>query len=391
MRRAARAYVVAALALVLTLFLLVIGTAPPAPNDDPSSRVAGKAGTLALYRWFSTLGFNVHRISGSFDTSASDVLIISDPRTVISDADASAVMHALARGTDVVLAVSPESQPQAAALLNRLRVSLDTPRGAGDSAPAQPFDAGDRVHHVPMAAGNAIEPAPYLTPLLSQAGSITAVAEQVGGAGRAYVLASAFPFSNDGLRAEDSATLALALLERARGGAIGFDEYHHGEIDVSAGGPAAIFESPLGLALLLGLGACLCFLVLSGRRLGHPLPADDPAIVPTTSSYIGAMAGLYSRSRDRSAVASRYAEELKQRLAGGGVEPGPGGDDELVAAVRSARPELGDEVAALMARARAMAAGAPDAGALLGLARDVDDVERRWAQPPASAPAQWRQ
>jgi hypothetical protein len=390
-RRPLQAYVLLAAAVAVTLALLVLGTPPSTQNDDPSSRVAGKAGTLALYRWLGALGFNVHRISGRFDTSATNVLIIADPRTAISEADADAVMRALARGTDVVLAVSPPSQAPATALLNTLRVSLDTPRVAGDSVPAQPFDAGERVHHVPMAAGSAIEPAPYLTPLLHQSGSLTAVAEQVGGAGRAYVLASAFPLSNDGLRDGDSATLVLSLLERAHGGAIGFDEYHHGEVDVPADGAAAIFESPLGLALLLGAAACVCCLVLSGRRLGRPLPADDLALVPTTAAYISAMAGLYSRSRDRGAVASRYAEELKQRLGTGDAQPGPAGDDALVAAVRTARPELGDDVAAVLARARALASAAPDAATLLELARTVDDVEGRWAQPPAPAAAQWRQ
>jgi hypothetical protein len=386
------AYGVAAAALSITLLLLVLGTAPPSQNDDPSSRVAGKAGTLALYRWLGALGFNVHRISGRFDTSATDVLLIVDPRTAISDGDADAVMQALAHGTDVVLAVSPESQAQAGALLDRLRVNLDTARGSGNSVPAQPFDAGERVHNVPMAAGSAIDAAPYLTPLLSQSGAVTAVAEKVGGAGHAYVLASAFPLSNDGLRDADSATLVLSLLERARGGAIGFDEYHHGEVDVPADGAAAIFESPLGLALLLGLVAVLCFLAVSGRRLGRPLPAHDPALVPTTASYIDAMAGLYSRSRDRGALASRYAQELRQRLAvGGGAHADAAGDGDFLAAVRTARPELGDDVAAVLARARALAAARPDAAALLALAEDVDDLERRWAQPLASAPAQWRQ
>lgn len=385
-------YVLAATALIVALILLVLGTAPPAQNNDPSSRVAGKAGTLALYRWLGDLGFNVHRIGGTFDTSATDVLLIVDPRSTLSDSDAEAVMTSLAKGTDLILAVSPESQDQATALLVRLRIGLTTARTAGTSVPAQPIDAGSRVHSVPMAAGSAIDPAPYLTPLLTQAGALTGVAEQVSGAGRAYVLASAFPLSNDGLRGADSSTLVLSMLERARGGAIGFDEYHHGEITVGTSGAAAVFESPLGLALLLGVIAALAFLALSGRPLGPPLPAGDAALVPTTASYIDAMAGLYERSRDRGAVASRYAEELKQRLAAGAAgDLGPHGDETFVAALEAARPELAVDAAAVLRRARDLAAATPDATALLALARDVDDLERRWAQPAPAATAQWRQ
>jgi len=391
-RRTVTPYVLAATALIVALILLVLGTAPPAQNNDPSSRVAGKAGTLALYRWLGDLGFNVHRIGGTFDTSATDVLLIVDPRSTLSDSDAEAVMTSLAKGTDLILALSPESQDQAAALLVRLRIGLTTARTAGTSVPAQPIDAGSRVHSVPMTAGSAIDPAPYLTPLLTQAGALTGVAEQVSGAGRAYVLASAFPLSNDGLRAADSSTLVLSMLERARGGAIGFDEYHHGEITVGTSGAAAVFESPLGLALLLGVIAALVFLALSGRRLGPPLPAGDAALVPTTASYIDAMAGLYERSRDRGAVASRYAEELKQRLAAGAAgDLGPHGDEAFVAGLEAARPELAVDAAAVLRRARDLAAATPDATALLALARDVDDLERRWAQPAPAATAQWRQ
>ena len=391
MRRAAAPYAVAAASLVVALVLLVLGTPAPNQSDDPSSRVAGRAGTLALYEWLGSLGFNVHRISGQFDTSAADVVLMIDPRTALSDADAARVMTSLTHGSDLLLAVGPESETQAAPLLRRLGVTLTGTRAAGTAVPAQPIDPGNRVHRVPLAAGAAIEAAATLTPLLTQAGAIAGVAEQVAGSGRAYVLASPFPLSNDGLRDGDSATLVLTLLERARGGAIGFDEYHHGEINAAGGGAAAIFESPLGLALLLALSCLVVFLVLSGRRLGRPVPATDVALVPTTASYIDAMAGLYARSRDRGVVASRYAEELKRRLAvGPAIDPGPDGDEAFVSALRVTRPELAGDAAALLQRARALAASAPDAAALLALARHVDDLERRWAQPAEAVPAQWR-
>jgi hypothetical protein len=390
MRRSVAPYLVTAAALVVALVLLLLSAAPPRQNDDPSSRVAGKGGTLALYRWLGNLGFNVHRISGQFDTSSSNVVFIVDPRTAISDTEAESLMRALRNGTDVVLALSAGDAGTSAALLNRLHISVAVGRLAGDSTPAQPIDAANRVHHVPMAAGLSIAAAPYLTPLLDQSGVLTAVGEQVSGAGRAYVLASPFPLSNDGLRDQDSATLVLSLLERARGGALGFDEYHHGESRPTSDGAAAIFQSPLGLALLLGVVALLAFLALSGRRLGRPLHPGDASLVPTTATYIDAMAGLYSRSRDRGAVATRYADELKRRLATGvGANPG-GTDAAYVAAVAATRPDLGDEVATLLQRARSLASSRPDAAALLAFARDVDALEGRWAEPALVAPAQWR-
>ena len=84
--------------------------------------------------------------------------------------------------------------------------------------------------------------------------------------GRAYVLGDTAPLSNDGLRHPDSSFLALSLLQRARGGRISFDEYHHGE-GAQTSGAGAIFDGPVGLAtLLIGL------VVLLRHRAERPPP-----------------------------------------------------------------------------------------------------------------------
>ena len=388
MRRGLASYALVIGALVLALVLILLTTAPPSLNDDPSSRAAGKAGTLALYTWLDNLGFRVHRITGQFNPGGSDVVVIADPRTPISDSDADAAMRSLARGADLIVAVSATTPSTSSALLDRLRIAVDTGRPAGDSVPSQPIDAGDRVHHVPTGSGVVIEPAPYLTPLLHQGAAITAVAEAVPGGGRAYVLASPSPLSNDGLRDTDSSTLVLTLLERARGGVIGFDEYHHGESQAATDGATAIFQSPVGLGLLLAVTSLVVYLAFSGRRLGSPVPAGDPSLVPSTSTYIAAMAGLYARSSDRGGVAARYADELRRRLAlwvGGEAQPE---DAALVAAVARIRPEMSDDVRVALEKAASLAAARPDAAALLSLAREIDSIERRWAEPALPVRAQ---
>jgi hypothetical protein len=83
---------------------------------------------------------------------------------------------------------------------------------------------------------------------------------------------------------------------------------------------------------------------------------------------------------------------LRRRLAAGPAgDLGPGGDEAFVAALRIARPELAGDAATVLRRARVLSLARPDAAALLALARDVDDLESRWAQPAAAATAQWRQ
>jgi hypothetical protein len=390
--RRAFAPTVVLLALVASLALVVLTTVPSSANDNPSSRVAGKAGTLAAYDWLTALGFNTHRISDQFTLGGTDVLVMVEPTFAVTTADAAAVIRLLSEGGDLVLAVSPASAPLAQPLLTSLHISLDIARVAGGSVPAQPFDAGDRVRRVPMAAGLGIAPAATLTPLLVQGTTITVAAERVHGAGRAYVVSSPFPFSNDGLRDADSAPLLLSLIERARGGAIAFDEYHHGEQSSSANGVSAIFDSPLGLALLLAMAAVIVHLGVSGRRLGPPVAAGDAGLVPSTATYINAMAGLYARSGDRRAVAARYAEELKRRIGRSiGVDP-TADDGSFTIAAAAFRPDLEPRLRAVLLRAGTLSAASPDANALLSLARDVDELERQWSEPvpDAVATAQWR-
>ena len=375
------ALVTIVVSLGVALLLVLLSAAPPNADGDPSSRSAGRAGTLALYQWLSGLGFSTDRVSDTFTLDGRDVLIVSQPTAAITADDASAVMSLLDGGGDLILAVDSESAPQAVPLLQALQVSLDVVRPAGSSTPAEPFDAGDRVHSVPMAAGLGIDPAPYLAPLLNQGPATTAVAETVG-QGRAYVVASPFPLSNDGLRDGDSAMLVLSLLERARGGHIGFDEYHHGEQASAPSGASAIFDSPLGLALLLGVAAVVLILGVRGRRLGPPMVAGGVTPVPTTASYIESMAALFARSDDRGAVAARYASELRAQLG----DASPASDDDVVRLVTDRRPELAARVAAALADARRLAASKPTAAQLLALAREVDDIEAAWSEPvPAEA------
>lgn len=377
--------------LGLALVLLVAGATPAASDRDPSSLAPGKDGTLALYQWLDRLGFPVHRISGSFSLGGTDLVVLYEPTRAVTTADTRALMAFVHGGGDLVLAVSPESIAAAQPLLSGLGVSLSGTGGPAVATPVQPFSSADRVHRVPVAAGPGIAGSAQLVPLLEAGGRVVAAVERLG-RGRAYVLGSGLPLSNDGLRQGDSALLALTLLERARGGAVGFDEYHHGTPENLPAGAGAIFLSPLGLAILLAGAAILLQLGLSGRRLGPPAEAGAGATAPSTATYVRALADLHARSRDRGALAERYADELRGRLATAAGATATAPDADLVESLRRVRPELADAVAATLDRARRLAASRPDERALVSLARDVDELEQRLRDPlPAPAlPPQWR-
>lgn len=370
-------------ALVIIAVLAVLAIPPPSDDADPSSRSAGKLGTLALYTWLGELGLDVTRVSGTFTLGAADVLVEYDPTDGFSAADLDTLTTFVRGGGDVIIAFDRPARGQVQPLLYKLSVRIGRDVPAGTAAPAQPFVPADDVRSVPTGAGVSFMQQQPLVPLLRQNDAVVAGAVR-DGSGRAYVLGTAQPLSNDGLRHGDAAYLFLGLLSRARGGHIAFDEFHHGESDAAAGA-AGIFNGPLGVATILAVALVLVTLALTGRRIGRPVAATNTALVPSATTYVSAMGDLFARSRQRGMIAGRYADELK-RVVGESSGVSAGLDDTaFVATLAAAGDERSAEVATLLRRARELAAAQPDERALLRLARDVAAAEQEWAPAP-----QWR-
>lgn len=399
------------LVLVVTLAVIAVlalagGTGGVSGDDtDPSSRSAGAAGTLALYAWLGDLGLDVHRVSGDFDLSGTDLLVIVQPLDSMSADDVGRIDAFLRGGGEVVLALNGGTAVDAATpLLDHLHQAVIRSTPGGDAVPLQPLSSGDTVHHVTM-AGNVLDLGTGEGAPLLAVGDTVVMRGYAVGDGRAYVMGSSYPLSNEGLRAtrpdatatlqptgSDAAALVLALVEHGRqpaGGTlrVGFDEVHHGE--GPGGGASAIFGtvpglSPLGLAAVLAAVCVLAYIAGSGRRMGRAVPVGDPAHVPSAGDFVRAMAQLFARSAQRGAVADRFAQELKDRVAAAsGVDPRLD-DAAFLAALQGYGEARCAEVAAALSRARGLAAGAPTEAQLLALVREVDDVESRWT---AGAPA----
>lgn len=393
-RRTAALVVVAAVALVAVVLLAFMGSNGPTANDngDPSSRNAGRDGTLALYEWFGDLGLDVHRVSGDFELTATDVLVVADPSESFTNDEISRVEGFLRRGGLLILAVSPTSIPAAQPLLDDLGLAIDRATRPGFATPAAGLDPTGNLRTVEF-ADTGVDVGNAGTPLMRlEAGRVVMSGFTVG-AGLAYVLGSPYPLSNEGLRytrpnangvlqptGSDAYALALALVEHAHPGPegvrIGFDEVHHGE--GATGGIGAVLVGPLGLALLLALLVVVAWVATSGRRLGRPIPAGDPTAVPTAATFVEAMAQLYERSAQRGGVAERYAAELRERVAeASGVDPHLD-DDAFVARLSGYGEDRAAAVGRVLARARALAAGAPTDADLLAFSREVDEVEAAW-------------
>jgi hypothetical protein len=370
-------------ALCVLAVIAISSAIPPNDQSDPSSRSAGSLGTLALYTWFSDLGLDVGRITTTFDLSGSDIVFCYDPTVALSTSDVTTLMTFLRSGGDVVLVVTPASLAEAAPLLSALAVSPSASLGGGVATIAQPFDGTDRLRSVQVGSGLTFSDTAPLVPMLVEQNEVVAAMVRVGSGGRAYVLGDTEPLSNDGLRRGDSSFLALSLLQRARGGHISFDEYHHGE-GTGATGASVIFDGPVGLAtLMLGIVVLLA-VALNGRRLGKPVQDGGEVLVPSATAYVTAMGQLFARSRQRGPIAGHYADELKRKIGSATGVDWHLDDQTFCAAIAVAGASSAASLATLLAHARQLAVGRPEESELLRLARDVDACERQWTGAPVA-------
>lgn len=367
---------------LVTLGVIAVATAGISGTDqnNPSSRSAGKLGTLALYTWFQDLGLHVHRVAGSFTVGATDMLIEYEPTIAFTSDDLATMVSLVKGGGDLVLVGDESTISVVQPLLDALDVAMGRPVAGGDATPEQPFDSTGRVRSVPMGPGFSVATLPNLVPLLRSGDDVVAAALRLQDGGRAYVFGSTLPFSNDGLRHDDSPYLLLSLLQRARGGRIAFDEYHHGEGGQAAEGAAAIFNGPIGVAAVLFTGLAFTALAVNGRRLGRSVAAGDAAAVPSATGYVAAMGHLFARTRQRGAVAARYADELKRRIGALTGIDSHLDDMTFVAAIEGSEgSSRARALRELLERLRSLQASAPNEAQLLRAAREVDSVERAWA------------
>jgi hypothetical protein len=379
---------VAILVAVLAILVVVLVLAAPGSGGDQDYTSTGndKVGTLALYDWLQAIGDNVDRIDSEFTLGGTDVLISAAPldEYAYTASDDAVLTTFLRGGGEVILAVVDPTA--AAAVLEPLGIDAE-PADISAASPSQPYPGSTGVGSVPLVPSGESPLGNVwafsgggggLVPLLGNAADPVAVAVQVG-AGRLYLLGSDFPLSNDGLRRGESAAFVLGLVQDARGNRVGFDEIHHlGAAGTADQGLSAVFQGPLLAAALLAIVIALVYLVTSDRRLGKPLPGRDAARVPSVHEHIDAVGHLLSRTRERGAVAGRYAEELKLRVGRvTGVEPRLS-DTDFVAALSGFGEARAYAAGALLEEARVMAAGRPSEGELLGLARRVDALESEW-------------
>ena len=162
--------------------------------------------------------------------------------------------------------------------------------------------------------------------------------------GKVIVLASADPLSNAGLADERAARFVFReILSSGPSGEVAFDEVHHSSagagVTVVAGPPTfnqLLFSTSAGRAVIYVALLTFAFLLLRGRRLGPPLPAQLPGDTQRTMyEHVQMLAGLYRRAGQfraaRDALANHYARVV--------VRKNSAAQAEAVARMRAARTE----------------------------------------------------
>lgn len=150
---------------------------------------------------------------------------------------------------------------------------------------------------------------------LANDGRNTIAAAVREGRGMFIVVASLGPFLAAGLGQADNARVVLALTHDAiaSGGTVAFDEYHHGS-HPSADVLVLLQNTWPGRALIFASLVGFLYLVLSGRRLGPPVPLD-PRPARSSLEYIRGFAGLVRRSGRGEIARRRLRHDLRSGLA----------------------------------------------------------------------------
>ena len=306
--------------LGICVVALLIGALRLASERTPlptgSSYSTQPDGAMGLYAWADAVGAGSRRLQDlASSTDPPTTLIVLQPESPLDATERDAFDSVAARGGTIVL--------------------------AGDSLPWLLYARGLGVTVEPLAAS----PSSFSTPdglilavsgryrlradgaerlLIRPDGDVLAV-RLAYKQGSLVVIASPEPLTNARLSHADTARFVLReIISPSVGGTLAFDEVHHSFAPVGAG-PISVnqllFGTPGGHALIYAALLTFAYLVLSGRRLGPPLPAGSPPETHRTMyEHVQMLGSLYRRARllasARTAFSRHYARRLARRGSG---------------------------------------------------------------------------
>jgi hypothetical protein len=319
MRRLRRVHPLYYVALLMFIAALVasIVTADTSGGTTRSASIydQGPGGAAALRRYLESMGASTVALQGdsfTVDPGQVSVLFVLGPSEAFTPVDVQAVRRFVQAGGTAVLATD-------AGIVDRPLLDAFGVIVAGVAAPGRyPMSgisfADPPVSSISLDRGVVLSLGAGRIPLASVGGRpLIALAPE--GRGALVVVGSVAPFLTGQLDDAQNGRFALALAASAieRGGAVAFDEYHHG-IHPTSDVFVLLVRTWPGRALLFAGIAFFVYLVASGRRLGAPIPLD-PRPPRSSLEYIRGFAGLVRRSGHGEIARRRLRRELRTGLA----------------------------------------------------------------------------
>lgn len=199
------------------------------------------------------------------------------------------------------------------------------------------------------------------------------------GAGRVFAAATAYPFTNAGLRDAGNARLVHNLVAAACASSdrtqVVFDEFHHG-YQTAHTLTTWLNTTTQGRSLIYAALVVFVYLLIGGRRFGRPLPPPQTTARRAPVEHIQAMANLFRRGRKRTAILNHYHDRLKRELAHSYRLDPTLADADFVIQLGTYHPDL--DQAALLKLLQETSQGRVSEGELIRLTKEVDD----WINQP---------
>jgi hypothetical protein len=261
------------------------------PLPSGSSYSTQPDGAMALYAWAEMVGASPQRLRDASINAGVSSLVVLQPESTIDSLTANAFDEVAAQGGTLVLAGD-----SVAWLLYVRSVGITVEPVASVASTASTPDGLS----LPFRERYRLRAAGGQSLLVLPNGDTVGLRVAYKG-GAVMAIASADPLSNVRLNDPGVARFVYReIVSPAIGRSIGFDEMHH-SFAPGGPGPATIstllFDTAPGRALLYIALLTFVYLLLSGRRLGPPLPARDPTETHRTMyEHVQMLADLYRRA-----------------------------------------------------------------------------------------------
>ena len=279
---------------LVALIAVVVVLRGTATGDSPEHSSASDAGngTSALRLYAESLGHATGAVEGDYALPSSTALLfVFHPTEGFSNAE-SQQLDTWLRAGNVAVYATEERDPQ---LDNQFGLHLTSRTVDAPAHAAAPVFGG--VGSLSGASSAlAFKPSPSQVPLLRNAAGDVLAVRLVVGSGQLIAMTDPLVLCNGYLRLADNGRFAADLIALTpNGGAVLFDEFHHGQIAGNAPTATAWVLTPWGAALAL---AVIIIVALRGRAFGPPIPLRQ-AGDRSSAEYAAAVGSLLHRTGAR--------------------------------------------------------------------------------------------